>query len=514
MSSSPTDLHLPATASVATAFVIGIEAFLSPITVEVAEGLPSIDIVGLNDAAIRETRVRVRGALAACGISFPSARITVTVAPPHVRKDTTAFDLPIAAALMAAIGLLDDAHLANTALFGELSLDGSVRPGRSILPCVEAVAKARRRFVIVPDDNAAEARLVGDVDIKPIRHIRDLPSVLANDAGPQPLPAHQDMRVSPDLAEVRGQGPARRALEIAAAGGHNMLLVGGPGSGKTMLARRFPGILPPTTPAEALELTRIASVAGLNIGGAMVRNRPFRAPHHSTTAAGLVGGGAPLARPGELSLAHHGVLFLDELPEFPRQALEMLLEPMKSGEVALSRAAGIVTYPARTSIIAAMNPCPCGQLGHPRLRCRCSADSIQRYETRVSSAVLKLFDIHVVVPPLDLSTVGTAQPGESSAAVQARVIDARAKQADRQGKLNAQLEPGELQQHTQLNDAARTLIIRAMERLGLSGACYDRVRRVARTIADLNGSTYVTEAHVAEALQLRSRAGSPLTLAE
>jgi magnesium chelatase family protein len=505
MSSSPSAATLPLTSSATTAFVIGVEAFLSHITLEVADGLPGIDIVGLNEAAVREARVRVRGAIVACGVTIPSARITVTIAPPHVRKDTTGLDLPIAAALLAALGLVDAAHLANTALFGELALDGSVRPVRSMLPCVEAASAARRRFVIVPEDNAHEASLVPGVGIKPIRHLKDLAHVLTRDAGGFTTQAHHDNRPAPDLAEVRGQQPAKRALEIAAAGGHNMLLVGGPGSGKTMLARRFPGILPAMTSEEALEVTRIASVAGLNIGGGLVRNRPFRAPHHSTTSAGLVGGGAPLARPGELSLAHMGVLFLDELPEFPRQVLEMLVEPLDSGEVALSRAAGVVTYPARTTVIAAMNPCPCGQLGHPRLRCRCDTDSVRRYTSRVSPALLKRFDLHVDVPPVDLSTLGSGAVGESSAVVAVRVAAARARQITRQGKPNARLEPGELQHIVRLDDNGRALMIRAMERLGLSGQGYDGVRRVARTIADLEGEEEVRSAHVAEALQLRAR---------
>ena len=494
--------------TVLTATVRGVEALPCAVEVDVAAGLPSIDVVGLAEASVREARVRVRGALTHTGFQFPVGRIAVNLAPAHLRKDGTGFDLPIAIALLAAHGDVPAKRLEQTLLIGELSLDGSVRPVRGALLAAEAARKAGRAVVIVAADNGAEAALVRGVEVRGVRHLRDVVAWLKGDdsAAPIAVRATSTERVPvPDLSEVRGQPLARRAVEIAAAGGHHLLLVGGPGAGKTMIARRMPGILPPLVDDEALEVTRIASVAGLNIGGGLVARRPFRAPHHSTTAAGLIGGGAPLARPGELSLAHHGVLFLDELPEFPRQVLEMLREPLESGEVALSRAAGVVVYPARALVIAAMNPCPCGQLGHPRLRCRCSALDVARYQGRVSGPLLDRLDLHLDVPPVDLATLSSTEPGESSAVVAVRVAAARAIQMARQNKPNAQLEPGELQRAVCLDEHGRRLMIRAMERLGLSGRGYDRVRRVARTIADLDGLEAVGATHIAEALQLRGR---------
>jgi magnesium chelatase family protein len=494
--------------SVTSSTVLGVQATPCHVEVDIAGGLPSFDVVGLAEAAVREARVRVRGAVCHAGFSFPVGRIAVNLAPAHLRKDGTGFDLPIAVAVLAAHGDVPAARLGDALLVGELSLDGTVRPVRGALLAAEAARRSGRKVVVVAADNGAEAALVGGVEVRMVRHLRDVIAWLKGDdrAAPVAVPrADDDATALPDLADVRGQPFARRAVEIAAAGGHHVLLVGGPGAGKTMLARRLPGLLPPMTDDEALEVTRIASVAGLNIGGGLVRRRPFRAPHHSTTSAGLVGGGAPMARPGELSLAHRGVLFLDELPEFQRATLEMLREPLESGEVALSRAAGVVVYPARAVVVAAMNPCPCGQLGQARQRCRCSAVDVTRYQARVSGPLLDRLDLHVDVPPVDLSSLSSSQPGEPTAVVAARVAAARAVQQARQAKPNGQLEPADLLRHAALDDEGRALVVRAVERLGLSGRGYDRVRRVARTIADLDGSDAVRAVHVAEALQLRGR---------
>jgi magnesium chelatase family protein len=494
--------------SVTSSTVLGVQALPCHVEVDIAGGLPSFDVVGLAEAAVREARVRVRGAVCHAGFSFPVGRIAVNLAPAHLRKDGTGFDLPIAVAVLAAHGDVPAARLDSALLVGELSLDGTVRPVRGALLAAEAARRAGCSVVVVSADNGAEAALVGGVAVRTVRHLRDVIAWLKGDdrAAPVAVPRVDDAAcTAPDLADVRGQPFARRAIEIAAAGGHHVLLVGGPGAGKTMLARRMPGLLPPLSDDEALEVTRIASVAGLNIGGGLIRRRPFRAPHHSTTAAGLVGGGAPMARPGELSLAHRGVLFLDELPEFQRTTLEMLREPLESGEVALSRAAGVVVYPARAVVVAAMNPCPCGQLGQARQRCRCSAVDVARYQARVSGPLLDRLDLHVDVPPVDLSSLSSSSPGESTAVVAARVAAARAVQQARQGKHNGQLEPADLMRHATLDDDGRALVVRAVERLGLSGRGYDRIRRVARTIADLDASDAIRAIHVAEALQLRGR---------
>ncbi len=494
--------------SVLSSTVVGVQALPCHVEVDIAGGLPSFDVVGLAEAAVREARVRVRGAVCHAGFSFPVGRIAVNLAPAHLRKDGTGFDLPIAVAVLAAHGDIPAHRLGSVLLVGELSLDGSVRPVRGALLAAEAAKRAGHAVVVVAAENGAEAALVGGVQVRGVRHLRDVVLWLKGDDRAAPIAApraEDDVATIPDFADVRGQPFARRAVEIAAAGGHHLLLVGGPGAGKTMLARRLPGLLPPMNDDEALEVTRIASVAGLNIGGGLIRRRPFRAPHHSTTSAGLVGGGAPMARPGELSLAHRGVLFLDELPEFQRATLEMLREPLEGGEVALSRAAGVVVYPARAMVVAAMNPCPCGQAGQPRLRCRCSAVDIARYQARVSGPLLDRLDLHVDVPPVDLSSLASSSLGESTAIVAARVATARAVQHARQAKENGRLEPADLLRHATLDDDGRALVIRAVERLGLSGRGYDRVRRVARTIADLDGSDAIRAAHVAEALQLRGR---------
>lgn len=495
---------------VLSATLRGVDALAVEVEVDLGAGLPSVTLVGLAEAAVRESRLRVQAAIAACGLEFPVARITVNLAPAHVRKDGTGFDLPIALAILAASGALPARALNDVMVLGELSLAGDVRPVRGVIAAAEAARAAGRRTVLVAAENAPEAALVRGVEVRAVRSLADALAFLG--AGQEErAPRVCDGEVArprptdPDLADVKGQGSARRALEVAAAGGHNLLFYGGPGAGKTMLARRLPGVLPGLTHGEALEVTRVHSVAGLNIGGGLVTRRPFRAPHHSTTPPGLAGGGQPL-RPGELSLAHHGVLFLDELPEFARATLEVLREPLESGEVVLSRAAGTLRYPARCLLVASMNPCPCGHLGSAR--CRCLAADVRRYQGRVSGPLLDRIDLHAFVPPVDFGALDDASPGEPSAAVALRVARARERQQER-GAHNARLSQALLEEVGRPDAEGRRLLIRAVERLGLSARGWDRVRRVARTIADLDGAVEVSAPHVAEALQYRSSVDAP-----
>ena len=496
--------------------VIGLEGVIVEVEVDYSNGLPAVIIVGLPDAAVQESRERVQTAVKNAGLHFPRHRIVVNLSPASIRKEGPAYDLPIALGVIILSGHLPHDVVDNTLVVGELSLDGVVRHTRGILPMAATARANGYKRMFVPEADAPEAALIPDLEIYPVRTLADLYNHLSGRSLLQPYQPSSNDALEPlftptDFAEIKGQEHVKRALEVAAAGGHNVLMVGSPGAGKTLLARAMPGILPEMSIEESLDVTRIFSVADqLPPGTPLIKHRPFRAPHHTISHAGLVGGGN-IPKPGEISLAHRGVLFLDEFPEFGSRVLEVMRQPMEDKVVTISRAKGSLTFSANFQLIAAMNPCPCGYYGDSQKPCTCAAPVVTKYQKRISGPLLDRIDIHIEVPRVDYEKLSGDRVGESSASIRQRVQAARNIQQQRFLNsnsdiiCNADMRVGEIRQFCQLQDEGQSLMRAAMSQMNLSARAYHRILKLARTIADLAGSEEIQSAHLAEALQYRPK---------
>ncbi len=500
-------------AKVQSSAVIGVDAYVVDVEVDITQGLPTFATVGLPEAAVRESKERVKAAIKNSGYAFPADRITVNLAPADTKKEGTGFDLPIALGILAATGLVDRGSCAGHLFIGELALDGLIRPVRGVLPMAITAKALGYEGIFLPVENAHEAAVVEGVRIYPVESLFHLVQVLRGITRIEPFQVDirslfQRQSASVDFSDVRGQENAKRALEIAAAGGHNVIMIGPPGSGKTMLARRLPSILPPLTFEESLETSKLYSVMGLMPPGhGLITERPFRAPHHTISDAGLIGGGQN-PRPGEVSMSHNGVLFLDELPEFRKNVLEVLRQPMEDGHVTISRANASVTYPSAFMLVAAMNPCPCGFLGDPKRECTCALIHVQRYRSKISGPLLDRMDIHLEVPSVRYRDLEAPEPVTASEEILDRVMQARSIQLARfEGKgihANARMTTRQLKKHCVVDEASSRLLERAMEKFGLSARAHARILKIARTIADLEASPAIGVVHVAEAIQYRS----------